>query len=164
MHNFCAGLRAYHMIGLPPARPGVRPTYLSLYIYDANELDDRMHLDVAKDLQRGTMERLQRMLHSRNPFVQCFKAINMANFGPNVNIVLHADVGMHHTTTLSMQTAMSMLNMMMTWCICWHALEHARKRITAVCDCCVILANSRQHFCRCSCRGGLWAFVYHTHC
>ena len=111
MHNFCAGLRAYHMIGLPPERPGVRPTYLSLYIYDANELDDRMHLDVAKDLQRGTVERLQRMLHSRNPFVQCFKAINMADFGPNVNIVLHADAGMYHTTT------MSMLSMMMSLCM-----------------------------------------------
>ncbi|KAL0035451.1 hypothetical protein WJX77_006688 [Trebouxia sp. C0004] len=80
-----------HITLLAPARPGVRPTYLS-YIYDADELDDRMHLDVAKDLQRGTVERLQRMLHSRNPFVQCFKAINMAEFGPNVNIVLHADV------------------------------------------------------------------------
>ncbi|KAL0021630.1 hypothetical protein WJX77_001364 [Trebouxia sp. C0004] len=93
MHKFCAGLRAYHMIGLPPESPGVRPTYLSLYIYVANELDDRMHLDVAKELQRGTMERLQRMLQSHNPFVQCFKAINMSEFGPNVNIVLHADVG-----------------------------------------------------------------------
>ncbi len=118
MHNFCAGLRAYHMIGLPPTSPGVRPTYLLLYIYDANELDDRMHLDVAKELQRGTVERLQRMLHSRNPFVQCFKAINMADFGPNVNIILHADVGMYDTTTMSMLTAMSVLNMMISLCIC----------------------------------------------
>ena len=59
MHNFCAGLRAYHMIGLPPVRPGVRPTFLQLYIYDGNKLDDRMHLDVAKNLQHGTVERLQ---------------------------------------------------------------------------------------------------------
>ena len=69
MHNFCAGLRPYHMIGLPPLTQGVRPTFLQLYIYDAHELDDRMHLDVAKDLHRATVGRLQHMLHSCNPFV-----------------------------------------------------------------------------------------------
>lgn len=153
MHNFCAGLRAYHMIGLPPTSPGVRPTYLLLYIYDANELDDRMHLDVAKELQRGTVERLQRMLHSRNPFVQCFKAINMADFGPNVNIVLHADVGMYDTTTMSMLTAMSVLNMMISLCICQPLLAscclcmyHTTTMfdiMTALCICC----HTFQHVC-----------------
>ena len=93
MHNFCTGLRAYHMTGLPLLAAGVRPTFLQLYIYDANELDDRMHLDVAKDLSRDTVYRLQRMLHARNPFVRFFKAIDMSQFGPNVNIILQSDVG-----------------------------------------------------------------------
>ena len=93
MHNCCTGLRAYHMTGLPPMAAGVRPTFLQLYIYDANELDDRMHLDVAKDLSKDTVDRLQCMLHARNPFVQFFKAIDMSQFGPNVNIILHSDVG-----------------------------------------------------------------------
>ena len=81
------------MTGLPPLAAGVRPTFLQLYIYDANELDDRMHLDVAKDLSRDTVDRLQRMLHARNPFVRFFKAIDMSQFGPNVNIILRSDVG-----------------------------------------------------------------------
>lgn len=93
MHNFCTGVRAYHMTGLPPMAAGVRPTFLQLYIYDANELDDRLHLDAAKDLSRDTVDRLQRMLHAHNPFVQFFKAIDMSQFGPNVNIILQSDVG-----------------------------------------------------------------------
>ena len=93
MHNFCTGLRAYHMTGLPPMAAGARPTFLQLYIYDANELDDRMHLDVAKDLSRDAVDRLQRMLHTCNPFVRFFKAIDMSQFGPNVNIILQSDVG-----------------------------------------------------------------------
>ena len=40
------------------------------------------------------------MLHSYNPFVQCFKAMNMAEFGPNVDIVLHADVGMYFNASI----------------------------------------------------------------
>ena len=96
MHNFCAGLRAYHMIRLPAPQPGVRSTFLQLYNYDGNELDDRIHLNVASQLRAGTIERLQRMLHNCNPFVQAFKAIDMTQCGPNVNIVLHADVGTLH--------------------------------------------------------------------
>ena len=46
---------SYDWAAQPPARPGVRPTFLQLYIYDGNKLDNRMHLDVAKDLQRGTV-------------------------------------------------------------------------------------------------------------
>ena len=73
----CQALRAYHTIGLPPARPGVRPTFLQLYIYDGNELDDCMRLNVAKELQSGTVKRLQHKSHSCNPFVQCCKAIDI---------------------------------------------------------------------------------------
>ena len=29
--------------------------FLQLYIYDGNESDNRMHWDVAKDLQHGTV-------------------------------------------------------------------------------------------------------------
>ena len=100
MQNLYASSRAYHMVGLPPARPGVRPMALQLYIYHGHELDNRKHLDVAKDLQCGTVERLQCMLHSYNPFVQCFKAMNIPEFGPNVDIVLHADVGMYFNASI----------------------------------------------------------------
>ena len=55
MQNFYASSRAYHMVGLPPARPGVRLMALQLYIYVGHV--NRKHLDVAKDLQRGTVER-----------------------------------------------------------------------------------------------------------
>ena len=66
----------------------------SCTFYDSNELADRLHLDVAKGLRLAVLEQLQRMLHRCNPFVQLFKTINMAEFGPNVNLVLQADVGM----------------------------------------------------------------------
>ena len=45
---------SYDWAAQPLARPGVRPTFLQLYIYDRNELDNRMHLDVAKVRQHGT--------------------------------------------------------------------------------------------------------------
>ena len=81
------------MIGSPPLADGARPTFLQLYIYDSNELADRLHLDVAKGLRPAVLEQLQSMLHNCNPFVQFFKKIDMAEFGPNVNLVLQADVG-----------------------------------------------------------------------
>ena len=74
--------------------------FAAVYIYDGHELDNRKHLDVAKDLQCGTVKRLQCMLHSYNPSVQCFKAMNMAEFEPNVDIVLHAGGGMYFNASI----------------------------------------------------------------
>ena len=42
------------------------PTFLQLYIYDANELHDRLHLDVAKDVSRGKVDRCS--LPTRTPY------------------------------------------------------------------------------------------------
>ena len=80
----------------PRCHPSPPPTPLHVPVPFPVELDNCMHLNVAKDLQCGTVERLQRMLHSCKPFVQRFKAMNMADFGPHVHIVLHADDGMYY--------------------------------------------------------------------
>ena len=79
VHRFCVGHCAYHMIGLDRLPPGTRTTFLQLFIYDQDELHDRMALRVAQKLNRDVMQALQAELHLVNPYVRRFKAVNPGN-------------------------------------------------------------------------------------
>ena len=76
IHSFCAGLRGYHRIGWSVPTAGIKPTFLQLYNYDVDELDDRITFKVARELNREVMSELQRELYCINPLVQEFKAVD----------------------------------------------------------------------------------------
>ncbi len=75
IHSFWAGLRAHHRIGLSVPTSGTKPTFLQVYTYYGDELDDRMSLKVAGELNREVMSELQQGLHRINPSVREFKAV-----------------------------------------------------------------------------------------
>ena len=106
VHNFCTGLRAYHMIGINRIPDGMRPTFMQLYIHDQKALNDCMAMQVAQTLNRIIVNQLQSELHLVNPFERRFKAVNAEQLRPNVDIVIHADIG---TTCLPSLPALSSL-------------------------------------------------------
>ena len=55
---------------------GIKPTFLQLYSYDVDELDDRITFKVARELNREVMSELQRELYCIDPLVQEYKAVD----------------------------------------------------------------------------------------